>query len=76
MMDRSWLVADLGGTNARFAIAESDNRKVTHEIPDRRQSCSQGGAAPVFHLTKLSPLRLARSFRASFRLPSVVNWPV
>jgi glucokinase len=29
MMDRSWLVADPGDTNARFAIAESDNRKVT-----------------------------------------------
>ena len=31
MTDRSWLVADLGGTNARFAIADPDTRKVTDE---------------------------------------------
>jgi glucokinase len=31
MTDRSWLVADLGGTNARFAFADPDNRKVTDE---------------------------------------------
>jgi len=31
MTDRSWLVADLGGTNARFAIADPDTRTVTHE---------------------------------------------
>src|SRR5687768_12954025 len=29
MTDRSWLVADLGGTNARFAIADPDTRKIT-----------------------------------------------
>lgn len=31
MTDRSWLVADLGGTNARFAIADPDTRKITDE---------------------------------------------
>jgi glucokinase len=31
MTDRGWLVADLGGTNARFAIADPDSRKVTDE---------------------------------------------
>jgi glucokinase len=31
MTDGSWLVADLGGTNARFAIADADTRKVTDE---------------------------------------------
>ena len=31
MTDRRWLVADLGGTNARFAIADPDTRKITDE---------------------------------------------
>jgi glucokinase len=31
MTDQSWLVADLGGTNARFAIADPDTRTVTDE---------------------------------------------
>ena len=31
MMDRSWLVADLGGTNARFAIADPHTRKISDE---------------------------------------------
>jgi glucokinase len=31
MTDRSWLVAELGGTNARFAIADPDTRKLTDE---------------------------------------------
>ena len=32
MTDRSWLVADLGGTNARFAIADPDTRTITDEV--------------------------------------------
>jgi glucokinase len=37
MTDRSWLVADLGGTNARFAIADPDTRKITDQalLPTR-----------------------------------------
>jgi ABC-type protease/lipase transport system fused ATPase/permease subunit len=31
MTHRTWLVADLGGTNARFAIADPDTRKITDE---------------------------------------------
>jgi glucokinase len=31
MAHRSWLVADLGGTNARFAIADPDTRNITDE---------------------------------------------
>ena len=30
MTDR-WLIADLGGTNARFGIADPDTQKVTDE---------------------------------------------
>ena len=32
MTHTSWLVADLGGTNARFAIADPDTRKLTDEV--------------------------------------------
>jgi glucokinase len=32
MTHRSWLLADLGGTNARFALADPDTRKITDEL--------------------------------------------